>query len=114
VASGIAVAALAGIAVPAALGASASATAAAPKITKCTPATGAAVGKPLTIDGTALSGASKLTIAGKQAKIKTDSASKVTTVVTKTTTGGSVKIKVTTAGGTATQKCTAKAKKTKK
>lgn len=114
VASGVAVLALAGIAVPAAMTGSASAKPAAPTlaITKCAPKT-ATIGKSVTIHGTALAKATSVTIGtGKKAVIVStfthNSAKTIKFVVPKvgtTSTGDSVTVTVGSATSNAIQ-CT--------
>jgi hypothetical protein len=71
----------------------------APAITKFSPSSGP-VGTVVTITGTHLSGASAVTFNGKQGTISTDNSTKIKVTVPSGATTG--KIKVTTAGGTAT------------
>jgi hypothetical protein len=108
VASGIAIAALAGVVVPTALSASASATTptpTTPTITKCAPAT-ALVGHGVTIHGTGLTGATKVTIGGRAAKLPSTPIKK--SIRVKVPTGvvnGMQKVKVVTPSGTASHSC---------
>jgi hypothetical protein len=108
VASGVAIAALAGFAVPTALSASASATAtpappAVTTVTKCSPAT-ATIGKIVTIHGVALQGATSVTIGKKNAAIVDgkDRAKTIQVTVPNLTKAGVYPVKVVTPQGTAT------------
>jgi len=113
-ASGVAMAALAGAAVPLALSNPVSAApspTAAPTITKCSPAT-ATMGKNVTIRGTGLSSATKVTIGGKVVTPLKDTAKAIKAVVPTAINAAST-VKVTTANGTVAAACTFK-KPTKK
>jgi hypothetical protein len=109
---GFAAAFLAGVALPAALSGSALATVPAPKITTCLPTGGAAVGKLVTIHGTGLAGATKVTFNAVAAKPTTDTAKLIKTKLPAGAKVGSGAIHVTTPGGTAT--CPFTVKKTTK
>jgi hypothetical protein len=74
-------------------------TAALPTITKFSPASGKP-GAKVTITGTNLAGATKVTIGGKVAQITSNTATKIKVIVPSSAKTG--KIKVTTPGGTAT------------
>jgi len=92
-----------------ALSTAASGTVPVPHITKCTPLAGAAIGKPMAIDGTGLAGATKVTF---NAVATTPAADTADLIKAKVPTGakvGSDTIHVTTPGGTAT--CPFKVKK---
>jgi hypothetical protein len=107
VASGIAIAALAGVAVPVALSNSASAVpspTAPPMITKCMPAT-ATMGKNVVIHGTGLANATKVTIGGKVVTPLTDTARAIKAQVP-TGINAASNVKVVTANGSFTATCT--------
>jgi len=111
-ASGVAALAIASVAVPAALSGSASAKAPStpPKITACAPIP-ATIGKSVTIKGTGLAKAKSVTVGGtKVTKINHDSAKgkaiKFTVAKGTSTKPAGVTVKVTTANGTASAKCT--------
>jgi len=107
VASGVAIAALAGVAVPMALSTSASAvptTAGAPTITKCSPAT-ATMGKNVTIRGTNLANATKVTIGGTTVTPIKDTAKAIKAQVP-TGIKAAANVKVVTANGSFTAACT--------
>jgi hypothetical protein len=107
-ASGVAIAALAGVVVPIAMNGTASAAKAPPgpaTITKCSPAT-ATIGKTVTIHGTDLLGATKLTIGGKAATINANTAKAIkATVPAKIGVQNPDTVKAVTPNGTATQTC---------
>jgi len=110
VASGVAALAIASIAVPAALGGSASATtpsASAPTLTACAPIP-AVIGKTVTLTGTGLANATVTVGKVPVAKLATDTGKKITFKVpkgVKTKKAGDT-VKVTTANGGASLKCT--------
>ncbi|HVC71251.1 MAG TPA: IPT/TIG domain-containing protein [Acidimicrobiales bacterium] len=102
-ASGVAFAVSASVAVPLALGNSASAGTAAPTITHCLPAT-ATMGKKVTIHGTGLSAATKVAIDAK-AVTPLSNAAKSIKVPVPTGIKAASNVKVVTANGTATAVC---------
>jgi IPT/TIG domain len=120
VAAGVAIAILAGTAVPIALSGSASAkgsgTPTTVAITKCSPAT-ATVGKSVTIHGTDLSGVTKLSIGGKNVLAamtkNTAKAITVTPVPSGMSNLSAATVKVTTPAGSATGTCAFKKAKKK-
>jgi len=119
VASGVAIAALAGVAVPVALSASASATTApttVPTVTKCAPAT-ATIGKTVTIHGKALEDATAVTIGKKNKAAITagkDKAKAIVVTVPKTLNPGKYNVTVSNAIGTSSPvQCTFAKAKTK-
>ncbi len=113
VASGVAIAVLAGVAVPTALSgpASAAGTTAAPTITTCAPAT-ATMGKNVTIHGTALANATKIAIDGHVVTALKNGAKSIRVPVPTGIKQQST-VKVVTANGTATGQCAFKHAKKK-
>jgi hypothetical protein len=122
IASGVAIAALAGTAVPLALSGSAAAkgsgTPAPVAITKCSPAV-ATIGKTVTIHGTSLTGATKVTIGTKNvtASIKNNTAKAITIFPVPSgiaVTPNAATVKVTALSGSATNNTTCHFQKAKK
>ncbi|MGH9017801.1 MAG: hypothetical protein ACRDY1_08645 [Acidimicrobiales bacterium] len=115
IAAGVTLAAVAGAAVPLALSGTASAkgsgTPATMSVTKCSPTT-ATVGKTVTIHGTLLTGATKVTIGGTNVTASitknTARAVKINPVPKGVTSSSGVTVKVTANGTTASTTCTFK------
>jgi uncharacterized Zn-binding protein involved in type VI secretion len=116
IASGVVIAAVAGVAMPVALHGSASAKAPSgpATITKCSPAV-ATIGKNVTIHGTNLAGAMKLFIGGKSVSWNANTAKAIkATVPTGIGTKNPDTVKAVTPNGTATNTCSFQKPKKKK
>jgi hypothetical protein len=107
VASAVVALAIAGVAVPAALSGSASASTAPPTITACSPVP-ATIGQKVTIKGKHLAKAKSVTVGGTKVAKFNDAALAISFTVAKgtSTKAAGVTVKVTTANGFASAKCT--------